>query len=106
MLLRLRLLTGTLIGSVLLLVMLCLGSQNLEQREELNLGIGHSAPLPTGFVVGIALICGVLSGGSSSAAALPPLNTPQIRAIPTTKPVGSGALWPMPRLSSSRCSRF
>ena len=71
MLLRLRLLTGTVIGSVLLLVMLCLGSQNLEQREELNLGVGRSAPLPTGFVVGIALIFGVLSGGSAAALLLP-----------------------------------
>ena len=71
MLLRLRLLTGTVIGSVLLLVMLCLGSQNLEQREELNLGVGRSAPLPTGFVVGIALIWGVLSGGSAAALLLP-----------------------------------
>ena len=71
MLLRLRLLTGTVIGSLLLLVMLCLGSQNLEQREELNLGVGRSAPLPTGFVVGIALICGVLSGGSAAALLLP-----------------------------------
>ncbi|RCL52030.1 MAG: hypothetical protein DBW85_07600 [Synechococcus sp. MED-G71] len=71
MLLRLRLLTGTVIGSLLLLLMLCLGSQNLEQREELNLGVGRSAPLPAGFVVGIALICGILSGGSAAALLLP-----------------------------------
>ena len=62
---------GSLGIPVLLLVMLCLGSQNLEQREELNLGVGRSAPLPTGFVVGIALICGVLSGGSAAALLLP-----------------------------------
>ena len=67
MLLRLRLLTGTLVGSLLLLLMLCLGSQNLNQRQELNLGVGTSAELPTGFVVGIAVICGVLSGGSTAA---------------------------------------
>ena len=67
MLLRLRLLTGTAVGSLLLLLMLCLGSQNLNQRQALNLGVGTSAELPTGFVVGIAVICGVLSGGSTAA---------------------------------------
>ena len=66
MLLRLRLLTGTMVSSLLLLVMLCLGSQNLNQREPLQLGFGQSAPLPTGFV-GIALVCGVFSGGSVAA---------------------------------------
>ena len=44
MLLRLRLLTGTMVSSLLLLVMLCLGSQNLNQRETLQLGFGQSAP--------------------------------------------------------------
>ena len=67
MLLRLRLLTGTVVSSLLLLVMLCLGSQNLNQREQLQLGFGQSAPLPPGFVVGIALVCGVFSGGSVAA---------------------------------------
>ena len=67
MLLRLRLLTGTVVGSLLLLLMLCLGSQNLNQRQALNLGVGTSAELPTGFVVGIAVICGVLSGGYTAA---------------------------------------
>ena len=67
MLLRLRLLTGTVVGSLLLLLMLCLGSQNLNERQKLNLGVGTSAELPTGFVVGIAVICGVLSGGSTAA---------------------------------------
>ena len=78
MLLRLRLLTGTVVGSLLLLLMLCLGSQNpvsvcpissqnLNQRQEVNLGVGTTAELPTGFVVGIAVICGVLSGGSTAA---------------------------------------
>ena len=67
MLLRLRLLTGTVVGSLLLLLMLCLGSQNLNERQELNLGVGTTAELPTGFVVGIAVICGVLSGGSTAA---------------------------------------
>jgi hypothetical protein len=71
MLLRLRLLIGSLLGGSLLLTLLCLGAQNLEERPELNLGFGRSAPLPTGFIVGVALVLGVISGGASAALLLP-----------------------------------
>ncbi|MEB3331979.1 MAG: hypothetical protein VKI83_05760 [Synechococcaceae cyanobacterium] len=71
MLLRLRLLLGSLLGGGLLLVALCLGAQNLEQRPALNLGVGRSAPLPSGFLVGMALVIGVISGGSAVALLLP-----------------------------------
>lgn len=71
MLLRLRLLLGSLVGSGLLLSLLCLGAQNLDDRPRLNLGFGRTAPLPTGFVVGIALVLGVVSGGCSVALLLP-----------------------------------
>ena len=71
MLLRLRLLLASLAGSALLLLLLCLGAQNLEQRPSLNLGFGRSAPLPAGFLVGVALVLGVLSGGCSAALLLP-----------------------------------
>jgi hypothetical protein len=71
MLLRLRLLLGSLVGGTLLLVAVCLGAQNLEDRPSLNLGVGRSAPLPTGFVVGVALALGVLSGGVGAALLLP-----------------------------------
>jgi hypothetical protein len=67
MLLRMRLVLGSLISGGLLLLILCLGAQNLEDRPRLNLGIGRTAPLPTGFVVGIALVLGVISGGSAVA---------------------------------------
>ena len=67
MLLRLRLLLGSLAGASLLLVALCLGAQNLSDRPSLQFGIGRSAPLPTGFLVGIALALGVVSGGSAVA---------------------------------------
>jgi hypothetical protein len=67
MLLRLRLLVGSLVGGALLLLAVCLGAQNLENRPRLNLGVGRSAPLPTGFVLGIALACGVASGGTAVA---------------------------------------
>ena len=40
---------------------------DLKALASLQLGFGQSAPLPTGFVVGIALVCGVFSGGSVAA---------------------------------------
>ena len=71
MLLRLRLIGGSLVGGLLLLLLLCLGAQNLEQRTQINLLVGRSAPLPVGFVVGLALVLGVISGGCSAAMASP-----------------------------------
>lgn len=68
MVLRLQLLLSSLAGGVLLLAVLCLGAQNLDDRPSLNLGFGQrSAPLPSGFLVGIALVLGVISGGSCGA---------------------------------------
>ncbi|MCS5692919.1 hypothetical protein NZK33_13130 [Cyanobium sp. FGCU-6] len=67
MLLRLRLVLGSLAGASLLLVALCLGAQNLSDRPRLQLGFGTSAPLPSGFLVGLALALGVVSGGSAVA---------------------------------------
>jgi hypothetical protein len=66
MLLRLRLLLGSLGGALLLFALLCLGAQNIEDRPRLHLGVGRSAPLPSGFVVGVALVMGVLSGGAAA----------------------------------------
>jgi hypothetical protein len=71
MLLRLRLTMTSLIGGGLLLLLLCLGAQNLDNRPQLNLGVGRSAPLPVGFVVGIAMVIGVISGGISAALLAP-----------------------------------
>jgi hypothetical protein len=67
MLQRLRLLLGSLLGAGLLLGALCLGAQNLDERVRLNLGMGRTAPLPSGFLVGLALALGVASGGSAVA---------------------------------------
>lgn len=71
MLLRLRLLLASLGGGVLLLLLLCLGAQNLDQRSSLSLGVGRTAKLPTGFLVGVALVIGVISGGTAAALLLP-----------------------------------
>ena len=56
MLIRLRLLLLSLGSGLTLLLVLCLGAQNLNDRYRLNLGVGQSAPLPSGFIVGISLV--------------------------------------------------
>ena len=71
MLLRLRLLLITLGGGAALLVILCLGAQNLSDRYRLKLGIGTTAPLPAGFIVGVSTVLGVISGGSLAAVLMP-----------------------------------
>ncbi|MDI9407175.1 MAG: hypothetical protein QM522_10770 [Chitinophagaceae bacterium] len=71
MLLRLRLLLASLGGGLLLLLILCLGAQNLEQRPKLWLGFGSTAALPAGFLIGLALAVGVVSGGCSAALLAP-----------------------------------
>ena len=55
----------------MLLLLLCLGSQNLTERHRLQLGSLRSAAVPSGFLVGISLVIGVISGGSAAAALLP-----------------------------------
>ena len=70
-LIRLRFLLISFGGSLLLLLLLCLGAQNLQDRHTLQLGAQHSVPLPTGFLVGIALVIGVISGGTATAVLLP-----------------------------------
>lgn len=74
MLLRLRLTLASLLGGAVLLVVLCLGAQNLDKKTQLNLGVGRSAPLPVGFVVGVALVIGVISGGMTAALLAPQQN--------------------------------
>jgi hypothetical protein len=64
---RLRLFLGSVVGTFVLLLMLCLGSQNLTERRVVNLGVGRTVPLPQGFVVGMAILCGAFSGSASVA---------------------------------------
>ena len=71
MFVRARLLVASLMGGSLLLVILCLGAQNLDQRPSLNLGFSRTAHLPAGFLVGVALVIGVISGGCSAALLAP-----------------------------------
>ena len=67
MLLRLRLLCSTWLAAGVLLLVLCLGAQNLEDRPSLRLGFARTVPLPSGFLVGLALAAGMISGGSAMA---------------------------------------
>ncbi len=69
-----RILLTTLLSSVMLLIVLCLGAQNISDRKNLNLGFGKTAPLPTGFLVGVSIVFGVISGGSATALLVPQQN--------------------------------
>ena len=71
MLFRLRIVLVSASGAVLLLLLLCLGAQNLNDRISLRFGSARSVPLPSGFLVGVSLALGVLSGGSTAALLLP-----------------------------------
>ncbi len=67
MLLRVRLVMSSLLGAAVVLVAVCLGAQNLSDRPSLQLGVGRTAPLPTGFLLGLALAAGLFSGGAAVA---------------------------------------
>ncbi len=64
MLFRIKTITLAIATSSMLLLTLCLGSQNLHDRHSINLGFTRTAPLPSGFIGGISLILGVLSGSA------------------------------------------
>ena len=71
MLLRLRLMLISLGAGTVLLMLLCLGAQNLKDRHSIQVGPTRSVPLPTGFLVGLSVVIGVVSGGSAAAVMLP-----------------------------------
>ena len=64
--LKLKLLTLNFASAILLFFFLCLGSQNLSKRHNLNLLINKTVPLPIGFIVGSSFTLGVISGGLTS----------------------------------------
>ena len=71
MLLHLRLMLISLGAGTVLLLLLCLGAQNLKDRHSIQIGPARSVPLPTGFLVGLSMVIGVVSGGSAAAVMLP-----------------------------------
>ena len=63
---RLQLLTLNIASAILLIFFLCLGSQNLNKKYNLNFLINKTVPLPIGFLVGTSFTLGLISGGISS----------------------------------------
>ena len=63
---RLLVLLATCTNSILLVIMLSLGSQNLRQKHSLFLGISSTEEYPTGFLIGISIALGAISGGLTS----------------------------------------
>jgi len=63
---RLQLLTLNIASSILVILILCLGSQNLSKKHSLNFLINKSVPLPIGFLVGTSFALGLLSGGTTA----------------------------------------
>ena len=63
---RLQLLTLNLASAILLIFFLCLGSQNLSKKHNLNFLINKTVPLPIGFLVGTSFTLGFISGGITS----------------------------------------
>ena len=66
MFLKLKLLTLNFSSAILLIFFLCLGSQNLSKKHNLNFLINKTVPLPIGFLVGTSFTLGVISGGLTS----------------------------------------
>ena len=66
MFLRLQLLTMNIGTSILLILFLCLGSQNLGKKHSLNFLLNKTVPLPIGFLVGTSFTMGVITGGITS----------------------------------------
>ena len=63
---RLQLLTLNIASAILLIFFLCLGSQNLSKKYNLNFLINKTVPLPIGFIVGSSFTLGIISGGLTS----------------------------------------
>ena len=63
---RIQLLTLNLGIAFLLVFFLCLGSQNLNKKYNLNFLINKTVPLPIGFIVGTSFALGLIAGGTTS----------------------------------------
>ena len=63
---RLQLITLNFGTAILLILFLCLGSQNLNKKHSLNFLLNKIVPLPIGFLVGTSFTLGVVTGGMTS----------------------------------------
>ena len=66
MFLKLKLLTINITSAILLILFLCLGSQNLEKRYSLKFLVNKTVVLPIGFLIGTSFTIGLISGGLTS----------------------------------------
>ena len=66
MFLRFQLLTLNITSAILLILFLCLGSQNLGKKYSLNFQINKTVALPVGFLIGTSFTLGLMSGGLTS----------------------------------------
>ena len=63
---RLKLLTLNIGTAILLILFLCLGSQNLGKKHSLDFLINKTVALPIGFLIGTSFSLGFISGGLTS----------------------------------------
>ncbi len=63
---KLQLFTLNISTAILLILFLCLGSQNLGKRYTLDFLVNKTVPLPIGFIIGSSFTVGLLSGGLTS----------------------------------------
>jgi len=63
---RLKLLTLNIGTAILLILFLCLGSQNLGKKHSLDFIINKTVALPIGFLIGSSFSLGFISGGLTS----------------------------------------
>tara|TARA_B100000700_G_C14865380_1_gene770677 strand:- start:717 stop:947 length:231 start_codon:yes stop_codon:yes gene_type:complete len=66
MFLRIQLLTLNIATAILLILFLCLGSQNLGKKYSLDFQLNKTVALPIGFLIGTSFTLGLLSGGITS----------------------------------------
>ena len=67
---RLQLLTLNIASAILLILFLCLGSQNLSKKYRVDFLINETVALPIGFLVGSSFTFGIISGGLTSVLAI------------------------------------
>ena len=66
MFLRFQLLTLNITSALLLIIFLCLGSQNLGKKYSLDFQFNKTVALPIGFIIGTSFTLGLMSGGLTS----------------------------------------
>ena len=71
---KIRLISLTLGSGIILFIMLCIGTFNSDKPHyEINLSFSNdhkTIKMPTGFILGVSILIGLISGGSASAITL------------------------------------